>query len=168
MKIKNRTSTVSPQNTAARIEKILADAGVSSVSRMYTNGEIVGFDFIIPTQFGSVSFRMPIDTEKAYSVLLSDAVSNSRQSWRITGTKKENIRLQASRTAWKLAQEWIEIQLSMVAMKQAELVQVFLPYVVKNGVTLFDTMKQGGYTALLSAPKKDDSETVDGEFTNVQ
>lgn len=167
MKIKNRTSIVNPQVTAQRIEQILAEAGVASVSRMYSKGEIVGFEFVIQTQFGNVNFRMPIDTEKAYSVLYAEAKKKQKYEWRdLTTVQKRNIKDQASRTAWKISQEWIQIQLSMVAMKQAELVQVFMPYATRNGVTLFDAMKQGGYTALLSAPSQnghvEDGEIVDG------
>lgn len=152
-KIKNRTSIVSPRVTAERIEQLLAESGALSVSRMYNNGEIVGFEFLIATSHGNINFRMPVDTERAYSVMLTDAENKLKTGWKLTDVGKKSLKDQSARTAWKIAQEWIEIQLSMVRMQQAELVQVFMPYAVKNGVTLFDAMKRGGFTNLLSEPK---------------
>lgn len=52
--------------------------------------------------------------------------------------------------------DWFRIQLAMVAMKQAELVQVLLPYAVHGERTFFQAFKQSGYAGLLAAPKDDD------------
>jgi hypothetical protein len=60
--IRNRTSTVAPERTAARIEEMLAKAGASDIRKRYENSELRGIDFIIPTEQGEMSFRMPVDT----------------------------------------------------------------------------------------------------------
>lgn len=110
--IKNRTSTVPPERTAARIEEMLARAGASDVRKRYEGGELRGLDFIIPTEQGVMSFRMPVDSEAAYQVLYND-----RRQRRLSTTlaQQKALREQAKRTAWKLAQEWLEIQLAMPA-----------------------------------------------------
>jgi hypothetical protein len=148
--IKNRTSTVPPERTAARIEEMLAKAGASDVRKRYENQELRGIDFIIPTEQGEMSFRMPVDTEAAYQVLYND-----RRARRLSTTlaQQKALREQAKRTAWKLAQEWLEIQLAMVAMQQAEIVQVLLPYAVRGDQTFFQAFKRAGYAGLLAAPK---------------
>jgi hypothetical protein len=52
---------------------------------------------------------------------------------------------QASRTAWKILSDWTEIQCSMILLKQAKPLQMFLPFVydVKNSETLFDKVTTG-------------------------
>jgi hypothetical protein len=156
--IKNRTSTVPPERTAARIEEMLARAGASDIRKRYEAGEMRGLDFIIPTEHGEMSFRMPVDSDAAYQVLYDE-----RRKRRLSTTlaQQKSLREQAKRTAWKLAQEWIEIQLAMVAMKQAELAQVLLPYAVRGEQTFFQAFKQSGYAGLLAAPKDDAGDVVD-------
>lgn len=145
IKIKNRTSGVHPNVTAGRIETMLASAGASNISKRYENSELVGIDFTITTIYGVLSFRLPVNVEGAYQVLSAKRYLSVRE--------REKMHAQAARTAWKLAQDSLEIQLSQVAMKQAELVQVLFPNIVKDGVTLFDVAKTGGYAGLLSDGK---------------
>lgn len=166
-KIKNRTSTVSPERTSARIDnywpmpdrQLLADAGASDIRKRYEAGELVGIDFVIPTEYGIIAFRLPVNVQAADKVLHEN---RKRRRGFLTAKQRQAIAEQSKRTAWKMAQEWLEIQLSMVAMKQAELVQVLLPYSVnRNDQTLFETMKQSGYTALLDAPDPDAENIID-------
>ncbi len=58
---------------------------------------------------------------------------------------------QAERTAWKLMQDWCEVQLSLIQVKQAEFLEVFLPFVWDGGSnqTFYNRIKGGGYKALL-------------------
>lgn len=65
--------------------------------------------------------------------------------------RKVDFKEQASRTAWRLIQDWVEVQLSMVQMKQADFVQVFLPYVWdgKRNQTFYAALKECGYKGLL-------------------
>jgi hypothetical protein len=63
---------------------------------------------------------------------------------------------QASRTAWKIVQDWIEVQMSMIQMKQADTLQVFLPYVYDGKRTFYQVLQQNNFRGLL--PEKcDDS-----------
>lgn len=155
--IKNRTSTVPPERTAARIEEMLAKAGATDIRKRYESGELRGLDFIIPTEQGEMSFRVPVDGEAAYQVFY-----NERRKRRLSTTmaQQKTLRDQAKRTAWKLAQEWLEIQLAMVTMQQAEMVQVLLPYAVRGEQTFFQAFKRAGYAGLLAAPKDDAGDDV--------
>ena len=63
-------------------------------------------------------------------------------------TTKATIYEQAARTAWKLVQDWIEVQVSMIVMKQAEFLEVFLPYVWDGRQTYFESVKSGAFKAL--------------------
>lgn len=91
---------------------MLAKAGASDIRKRYDNGELRGLDFIIPTEQGVMSFRMPVDSEAAYQVLYND---RRQRRMSTTMAQQKTLREQAKRTAWKLAQEWLEIQLAMPA-----------------------------------------------------
>jgi hypothetical protein len=152
LQIKNRTSTVPPERTAARIEELLAKSGATDIRKRYEGGELRGLDFVIPTDMGVLSFRMPVDVESAFQVMYEER--RKHRSF-LTGAQRVALKEQAKRTAWRLAQDWLEVQLSLVAMRQAELVQVLLPYAVKNDQTFFQAFKASGFAALLPPPKAD-------------
>lgn len=42
-------------------------------------------------------------------------------------------------------QDWIEIQISLIELEQAEFLQVFLPYIYDGKRTFFETIKANDY-----------------------
>lgn len=142
MKIKNYTSEVPVSRTVSRIEELLSRFGAHNVSKDYYAGRLVAVRFSIRLETGrEVSIRLPAD-ESAVLKVLADGVRRPRQ-----GTM-ERLKEQASRTAWKLQQDWVEVQLSLIEMQQAEAIQVFLPYVWDGSKTLFEAMRESGFKAL--------------------
>ena len=63
--------------------------------------------------------------------------------------KKADFAEQAERTAWKLVQDWVEVQMSMVQLKQADVREVFLAYIWNGRQTFFQNLEQTGFRALL-------------------
>ena len=113
--LKNYTSDVPVSRTISRIEEIIAR------TKAYDNGRLVALCFGIYLPNGKlVTIRLPANTDAVYEALMKKIHKPQ------TGTAAR-IREQAERTAWKLMQDWIEVQLSLVEMQQAELAQVFLP-----------------------------------------
>lgn len=148
LKVRNRTSSVAPAKTAERIEKLLAEAGANRISKSYTAGELTGIEFVLMSQFGLLAFRLPVNADGAYKVLADNNKGH------LSSFRRKQLREQAERTAWKLAQESLEIQLSQVAMNQMLLEQALLPHIIKDDLTLFDYLRQGGYQGLLAAPSQ--------------
>lgn len=143
MRLKNRTSSVPFERTLARIETLLVDGGATAVSREYDGRQIAAFFFSLPAAEGrTVNFRLPANVDAVYAVMAS-GVKRPRR-----GTL-DRIRTQALRTAWKLMQDWVEVQMSLVAMDQAEAVQVFLPYAWNGKETLYAQLKAGNFQRLL-------------------
>lgn len=66
---------------------------------------------------------------------------------------------QAERTSWKLLHEWVHIQITMIAMEQAEALQVFLPYAYdsKKDETFFERLKGNGFKQLPSHQQTENS-----------
>ena len=101
----------------------------------------IRFRVVVNTQ--PLFFQLPARVDSCFKVLWNAVVRPK------DGTK-ERIMQQAERTAWKIISDWVEIQLSMITLQQAELLQVFLPYAYNQAKdqTFFEQMKEGGFKAL--------------------
>lgn len=161
MFLKNYTSDVPVQQTLHRIEQVLVRCGVHGIAKEYhqkITGKIIALTFVI--KIGDElnwQIRLPVDEEKALQALWLNyadgdklTADGSALQWGSRKTKKRaDFREQAERTAWKIMQDWIEVQLSMIQMQQADFQQVFLPYVWDGKQTLYDRVKGAGFSNLL-------------------
>lgn len=141
-KIKNYTSSVPVERTMANIERILANAGAFEIIKKYLNGRVSMLFFNIKTPEGrTISIQLPSNEESVFQQLRK-CVKRPRE-----GTL-EKLRDQANRTTWKLMQDWIEVQISLIELQQIELVQVFLPYVWDGNTTFYEALKVGEFLQL--------------------
>jgi hypothetical protein len=88
-----------------------------------------------------MTIRLPANPDGVYDMLRSK-VKRPR-----SGTLQK-LRDQATRTAWKLVQDWVEVQMSLIEMQQAEFLQVFLPYVWDGKKTFYSALKDQGFKML--------------------
>ena len=167
MNIKNYTSDVAAGITINRIQKFLIKAGVAQLSMDYgLNGEIVALTFHVQIEANKrpVAVRLPANVEGAHEALWLDYVGLDKVRDLQNGDKetaypskkrlrRSQFRDQAERAAWKLTQDWVEVQLSMIALKQADFMQVFLPYAWDGKQSYYQRIKAGGFMAL-EAPKE--------------
>jgi hypothetical protein len=143
MNIKNYTSNVPIERTVARIEQVLAEAGANGIAKSYKGGAVVALSFRIKLPAGrDVEIQLPANVEAVYGAL-AGAVRRPRY-----GTLTR-LREQAGRTAWALMRDWVEVQVSLIQMGQAEFMQVFLPYVWDGKRTFYTALKETNYAALL-------------------
>lgn len=145
MNLKNYTSDVPVSRTVARIEEVLAQSGACSVSKEFgPDGSVLALRFELETPNGkNVFIRLPADPDKVFKVL-------SKEVKKPKAGTMDRIREQSARTAWKLMQDWVEVQVSLIRMEQAEALEVFMPYVlVSRHQTLFQQLKESQYKALL-------------------
>lgn len=165
MFLKNYTSDVASNITIHRIEQVLLKAGVNAIAKEYgPTGNIAAVTFRLPVGGNrpALSIRMPADVEAAQNALWLDYAGDDKLSadgnsvyWnsRKKKTRKDFLE-QGERTAWKLVQDWIEVQVSMIQLQQADPVQVFLPYIWDGRSTFFQRLKDSGFKALM--PPKDE------------
>lgn len=148
MNLKNYTSTVPTERTIARIETLLAEAGAIDISKNYNDGRLKAICFSIQAvpEGRLVVIRLPANTEAVFDALKKE-VKRPRD-----GTL-EKLRIQAERTAWKLMQDWVEVQLSLIRLRQAELLQVFLPYVWDGERSFYTMLKEKRFTGFLLPAK---------------
>ncbi len=144
MNIKNYTSTVPTSTSIVNIERCLVKAGATDISKKYLEGICTAISFRMVVNLKPLFFQLPAKVDACFKVLWAEIKRPQ------PGTKR-NIQEQAERTAWKIISDWVEIQLSMIQLEQAEVIEVFLPYVydqVKDQ-TYFQMIKEGKYKALI-------------------
>jgi hypothetical protein len=146
MNIKNYTSGVPAERSINRIEKILVEMGATSVNKQYNKDKkIEAIAFLIIVEGNTIPFKLPAKASEVESVLIKSVK-------RMTEGTRMRIREQSERTAWKLVSEWVEIQMSMIQLKQADFIEVFLPYVYDyaQNKTFYQSIKDGGFKQLPS------------------
>ncbi len=144
--IKNYTSDVPVSRTIARIEECLMKAGATGILKDFAGGRVSALCFKLntpQTNGKEIAIRVPVNEEAIYKVLVA-SVRRPRE-----GTLAR-LCDQASRTGWKLMQDWIEVQLSLIQMKQADALQVFLPYVWNGKMTFYQSLSESKFRMLTS------------------
>lgn len=145
MNVKNYTSTISVSKSVSQIEELLAKAGARHVAKTYdSDGNLEGIMFQI-FQDGSplAIIKLPCKWQAINKIMKGDVRKP------IKGTY-QRIEAQAQRTAWKIMYDWIYVQLSLIKMEQAELAEIFLPYIYdpKTDETLYQKQLNGSINVL--------------------
>jgi len=141
--LKNYTSNVPVTTSINRIEHRLSTVGASPISKMYQEKHPVGMIFQLKINDMPMTFKLPAKIDAVFNVFWKE-IRRPRP-----GTET-NIRNQAERTAWKILSEWIDIQVSLIQLEQADAVEVFLSYSYdpKADKTLFEKVKEGSLKLL--------------------
>lgn len=138
VKIRNYTSQVSAARSVMEIEGMLVEFGAANISKSY--GKDAKLEAIV------FEIKNPLNPEQLFSVKLpahieamKDAIRGIHPGW-----YTNKISEQAERTAWRLMFEWTQIQLALISMKQAQPLEIFMPYI-------YDKQRKGTFFELASA-----------------
>ena len=142
MRIKNYTSNVPVERTVSRIEQLLAEAGAKAISKNYEGGRMVSLTFQLEIEGKVVAIRLPANPDSVYEALVKDVKRPH------DGTL-ERLKFQSDRTAWKIQQEWLEIELTKLRLNQTEPLQAFLPYIWNGTQTYYAALKEKSFKGLL-------------------
>lgn len=145
--IKNYTSGVSVDRTIARIETLLADAGAKAIGKNYLAGQLESLTFQLEINGQDMLIRLPSNPHAVFEALRKN-VKRPR-----TGTI-DKLREQSARTAWKLQQDWLEIELTKMYLGQTEPMQAFLSYIWDGKQTFYSALKAGGFKMLTAGKEK--------------
>jgi hypothetical protein len=155
--IANYTTKVPVQTTVAQVSAMLADAGAGQVMHHYGNDrKIAGVSFSLPGTHGVRAYTLPVNVAGVQRVL-----SAERTAGRLPGGAKAASEEQAARVAWRIAREWLLVQLALVQAQMVTLDQVMLPYLH------VDTDSSGAAVTLYEryAERENLALTVGGETT---
>lgn len=124
-KLVNYTSQVPVSQSIMEIEDLLFKVGASNISKSATNGVVEALIFALPVGHDFQVFRLPINVPAVQRVL------------RETKSHHPKDKHQAERVAWRILKDWVEMQIAMIQLEQAQPLEVFLPYVWNGKQTLF-------------------------------
>jgi len=141
--IKNYTSQVPATRSVQRIEDLLVKHGAKNILKLYDQQKLTGIAFIISIDGRDIPFRLPARVDRVEQ-RLRKSIKRPR-----SGTMNK-ISDQATRTAWRLLSDWVEVQISLIELDQAELIEVFLPYMYdpSKEQTFFEKIKKDGFKLL--------------------
>lgn len=155
------TSKVSPSQTAGQIHALLVRLGAKNIATSIKDGEISSMAFIYDHDGTEMAYRLPIRWKPIYQSMKDELERKPRR--RAMG-EQEMQRLvaktleQAKRTAWRIALEWLRIQVAFVETGARDVLEVFMADIIAPGTdrTLGDFVIERGIGALmLPAPKEE-------------
>lgn len=151
--IKNYTSTIPASTSMARIEEMLVKAGARDIHKSYNNNQecdAIIFIMIVPGVVQPLHFKLPAKVEACYNALWKIYCKSVKKPQEAT---KKTIRDQAGRTAWKIIHDWVDLQLTLIELEQAEPMELFLPYVYnpESKQTFFEHAKASQFKQLNSS-----------------
>lgn len=145
MNLKNYTSSTPAHTTISFIEAYLAQCGVTGISKQYANG--------LPT---ALFFHIELSASERFTIRLPAKVDEVQDYfWReyATSTKrprktKDDFREQALRTAWKIQQDWVQVQMSLIKLKQVDFLQVFMGFLWDGKQSYYESLQTSQFKAL--------------------
>ncbi len=133
MGILNYTTKIDSGKSAAEIQNLLGMKGAQSVSMQFANQEPVAVFFSIEVNDTPINFRLPCNWE---------GVLNAMKRDKKMPFKNKTID-QAKRTAWRIIKDWVEAQLALIEAGQADMAEVFMPYMINSsGKTIFKMLEE--------------------------
>jgi hypothetical protein len=150
MAIKNYTSQVAVSRSVTHIQDRLVACGAKSIVTEYKDKTLSSLAFTIQVDGREIPFRLPSRVDRVEKRL--QALTRRPR----TGTL-EKIQQQAARTAWRILSDWVDIQMSLIELDQAEFMEIFLPYVFDpaSNQTFFEKAKGAGFKMLGYSPPKE-------------
>lgn len=148
MNIRNYTSSVNADQSVSNIERKLVAHGASHIMKEYDGfGNVSAISFkktLVGDQ--SVSFKLPANVDAVYTLFLKQKKGSQTQA------VKNNLYQQAKRTAWKNVSDWVDIQMTLIALQQVQFTEVFLPYMlVGRGETVYQRFSGDNFKALTTS-----------------
>ncbi len=138
--IKNYTTDVPVEKTIAEIEKLLSENGATAIAKEYENGLTKKIFFKLIVDGKEMPFRLPAKPEKVYAALFSNMPGQYNAKWKAERLKKSEM------IAWRACKLWLEAQLTHINLEQAEVIEVFLPYLITgNNKTMFESLKENQF-----------------------
>jgi hypothetical protein len=141
MRIKNYTTDVPASRTQYEIEQLLVASGAEAIMKNYRgDGKVEALAF----KYQGRGYKLPANLDRAIAVL------EEIPGWSRRG--RDDREAQGERISWRVIKDWLEAQIALMKIGQAEFEQVMLPYMWDGRQSLYDKLKGSGFML----PKGDD------------
>lgn len=129
MAIKNYTTKISAAQTVGEIQALLAKHGARKIMLEYgDNGAVSSIVFALDNNGQQYGFRLEPKTAGVSSIMAKEHIKCDK--------------MQAERIAWRNIKDWIAAQIALVESEQAEMEELFLPYLIgKDEKTVYEIFK---------------------------
>lgn len=144
MNLKNYTCGIPASTTISYIEAYLAQCGVTGISKAYDNGVPVAIFFHVEIGGSRYTIRLPAKVAEVQESLWKDYVSSTTRPRK----KREDFKEQAARTAWKIQQDWVQVQMSLIKLKQADFRELFMAFLWDGKQSYYQSLAPGGFKQL--------------------
>ncbi|MEG1577332.1 MAG: hypothetical protein RRY64_06610 [Oscillospiraceae bacterium] len=131
MPIKNYTTVVEVYKSLGEIQGALAGHGACKIMVDYgDDGQPTGVTFAINTESGPQGFVLPANIDGVVTAFARQRVKADKE--------------QAERCAWRNIRDWVMAQMAFIEAGNAQLAEVFLPYLTDgHGNTLYGLYQSG-------------------------
>lgn len=136
----NYTTQIDVYKTIGEIQGILVENGAQKIMFDYEGKQPVTIRFMISTATAeNISICLPARPKSVQKVL--------EQMKREKGSRMQVKPTfeQACRVAWRIIKDWLEAQMSLIQTEQAEMAEIFLPYLTDGGRTFYEVVKGNGF-----------------------
>ncbi|MDE2098710.1 MAG: hypothetical protein KGL39_15760 [Patescibacteria group bacterium] len=152
MNLKNYTTSVPVETTISRIEQFLIGTGlVSGIGKQYANGVTTSIVFEIKYKEDKLplTVRLAARVAECQEFFWRDHCATARRSRKT----KEDFLDQAARTAWRLQEDDVRVQTSLILLKQRTVVEAFMASIWDGERTYYQRVADAGFKQL-AAPKE--------------
>ncbi len=123
------TTKKTPEETGSEIAALLKGYNLTKFMVNYEDGDISGCVFGLKVDGKDVPIKLPVRWEPLWEMAQNGE------------TRYIKDKEQAQRVAWRQSLRWIQAQLAMIDIKQVDVAEVFLPYMlVSENKTLYQHM----------------------------
>lgn len=126
------------EKSIENVKNLLVNAGAYSVIEKYENKQVSGIAFVFPIDNKAMTFQLPARVECIKKYLIKSENMSESVAFR-----------QAQKTAWRLIHEWVQIQLTMIQLDQADPLELFFPYLTDGTQTYYEKLKSNDFKQLL-------------------
>lgn len=157
--LKNYTSSVPINLTLSYIEAYLMECGVSGITKQVEKGTCAALFFHLEINGDRFTIRLPAQVDKVQDYFWREYVSRAKRP----NKTKEDFREQAERTAWKIQQDWVQVQMSLIKLKQVHFLEVFMGFLWDGKQSYYQRLEGGGFRGI----RKQLAEKNDAQVTTV-
>jgi len=153
MNLKNYTSSVPVETTISRIEQYLIGTGlVTGIGKEYKGSIVQSIGFQIEYEAGKLPLTVKLSAKvnECCDFFWKDHCATARRNRRT----RDDFLEQAARTAWRLQEDDVRVQTSLIMLKQRTVVEAFMASIWDGERTFYQRVKDSGFKQL-TAPKQD-------------